>query len=799
MNTFVANKPTSIQVVMTEPYDFTSSDTVIIYRDGAEIAEVKPDRSENTQIMTFTPPKSAVDSWPAGRYSFTAQVGGSEHTTEAIFNESKPFSVLVVGASVKYDGVIYDAPPMNAETVTLRAQALPVSENKLTRRFIAAPISFGTGANGYDLAQSSSALRFLEDIENYRLKSAANYDAVAVVVDSYISDSQSTGGYTNSNHALVLSLKALGDSESITSSFLHELGHIFGNGDEYEGGQAKPDVNGLPYNVSATDSYGNSIVGTREYFLHAPDNTYSGILLDDAQNPFNPKSGGVMMDTSSFMGSSYIHWTTSMVWEEAYEKLIPNYLNVLPKVYTDGTLVPERNLENTLNEEQIQELRDAWYAMCGEVRAEKGLAPYSFDEYHVAGEKYYQKLAEDTMKKGETEILFDIGDAFRPMGFYALERSSNAYIYEWTDSELEDFRSFFTLSDCGIAAIRDEYMNIAFMEVGGRLFFTWTTYDTILPLPDTSEPVEPQPETQPELEVNPADNELPTDHEAWSDPAENGGEEWDDPAEDTDWLAGLPAFEAYTPEMVEDMMYYDSLDYSVSEESGMSTQDPYMRWGAASAYLGWWAGEKFYTELTAEEVNAVYTSYMTYKHDGGLEFVTEMLAEHFSKTFYSDNGNSFDPYGEPIDLAASDPGTPGSDPGTPGSDPGTPGLPAFEDYTKEMRDAMYTYDVFSIGMAEAGLYDDRPYMAWDIASAYLGWWAGQNYGTELTSDEVKALLEAAQEASYANGGAGDVGSIAGVIAEYFGGSLYGDGGYVNPDGTPYVFGDGDVSDPDGEW
>jgi hypothetical protein len=113
---------------------------------------------------------------------------------------------------------------------------------------------------------------------------------------------------------------------------------------------------------------------------------------------------------------------------------------------------------------------------------------------------------------------------------------------------------------------------------------------------------------------------------------------------------------------------------------------------------------------------------------------------------------------------------------------------------------MYYYDVFSIGMAEAGMYDDRPYMAWDVASAYLGWWAGQNYGTMLSGDEVKALLEAAQEESYANGGAGDVGSIAGVIANYFGGSLYDpDLGSINPDGTPYVFGDGDVSDPDGEW
>jgi hypothetical protein len=247
--------------------------------------------------------------------------------------------------------------------------------------------------------------------------------------------------------------------------------------------------------------------------------------------------------------------------------------------------------------------------------------------------------------------------------------------------------------------------------------------------------------------------------------------------------------------MVEGMMYYDSLDYSVSEESGMSTQDPYMRWGAASAYLGWWAGEKFYTELTAEEVNAVFTSYMTYKYDGdGLEFVTEMLAEHFSKTFYSDEG-SFDPYGEPFLLPESDPGS------DPGQTAGSAGLPAYEDYTEDMKQSMYFYDNFTVGMAEAGMYDDEPYMQWDNASAYLGWWAGETYGTELTADEVKALLEAADT----EGGK----TISQIIAEHFGQTLYnGDIGYLNPDGTPYSYGeddsggtngDGDIQDPDGEW
>ncbi|MDR0903847.1 MAG: hypothetical protein LBM59_04375, partial [Ruminococcus sp.] len=509
MNTFVAGKPTSIQVVMNEIYGFSASDSVTVFRDGVEITKIAPDKSETTQIMAFTPDKNAVDSWAAGRYKFTANIGGSEHSTEAIFNESREFSVLAVGASVKYNGEIFPAPKMDSDTVTLRAQALPVSENKLIRRYIGAPISFGTGENGYDLSASDGPLKLLSDIENYRLKSAANYDVVVVVVDSYISESKQNSGYTDSEHAVVLSLKANSDSESLTASLLHEIGHIFGNGDEYENGSAKPDVNGLPYGVKATDGSGESVTGNREYLNHAEGNTYSGILINDTQNPYNPKSGGVMLDTSSFMGSSYIHWTTNMVWEEAYEKLIPNYQNVLPKVYTDGTLVPERNLDNALSAERLKELQDDWYAMCNEVRAAKGYSAYTFDEYFKAGEKNLQKTAEDTMKKSETEVKIAVNNVLEPMGMFAVERSSAVHIHEWADGDLEHFKNFFSESDCGSGAISDDYMVIAFMEVGGRLFYVWDTYHDLVPNPDTSEPVETQPETAPVLEVNPVNNDLP--------------------------------------------------------------------------------------------------------------------------------------------------------------------------------------------------------------------------------------------------------------------------------------------------
>jgi hypothetical protein len=640
MNTFVANKPASIQVVMNESYSFSSSDSVTVFRDGTEITKISPDKSEKTQIMTFTPDKNAVNSWSAGRYKFTANIGGSEHSTEAIFNESREFSVLALGASVKYNGEIIPAPKMDSDTITLRAQAIPVSENKLIRRYIGAPISFGTGENGYDLSDSDGPLKLLSDIENYRLKSAANYDVVVIVTDSYISENKQNSGYTDSNHAVVLSLKANSDSESLTSSLLHELGHIFGNGDEYENGSAKPDVNGLPYGIKATNGNGDSVTGNREYLIHAPDNTYSGILIDDAQNPYNPKSGGVMLDTSSFMGSSFTHWTTSMVWEEAYEKLIPNYQNVLPKVYTDGTLVPERNLDNTLTPERLKQLRDDWYAMCNAVRAEKGYSAYTFDEYFIAGEKNLQKTAEDTMKKSETEVKIAVNNVLEPMGMFAVERSSTVHIHEWLDGDLEHFKSFFSESDCGAGAISDDYMVIAFMEVGGRLFYVWDSYHDLMDLAETADPVLPQPEQSPVLEVNPVDNAMPAEQAGGEAVTETEAPQTEAAAEYV-----LPAFEDYSDEWIERLSYYDIFDVGLSTRPDIaaSTYEPYELWPNAAAYFGWWAGQEYGAdkEMTGEEVMWLLENESLYGDTNQLnisDFIRTYCEEGFT---YDSDGNPY--------------------------------------------------------------------------------------------------------------------------------------------------------------
>jgi len=512
MNTFVAEKPTSIQVVLAEMTDITSAFLSISY-EGSHLATVTPKESGRRQLLTFTPAKNAVNGWRPGRYSFTATINGVSKTTEAIFNASRSFSVLIISASVKHGGKAYPAPDLTAATIPLRSQALPVSESRLKAKYRNAKIAFGTGAEGYDIGEPGGAMRLLSDIESYRTKSAQNYDVVVAAVNAPLNDNDRQGGgnttgYTNCNHAAVLTLGHKPTAEALEATLLHELGHILGNGDEYTGGSFSVNVNGAPYGVSGREN-GQSVTGQREYFCCVEGNNYSGITIAEAQNPYNPKADVPMLGRSSFMGSSHRHWPTSMVWEEAYRHLIPNYLNVLPRVYTDGSIVAARPADDELSNKDREALIAEFRKMLGEVRAAKGYAPYKNDNILASGQKHLHSLALDIMARRDfakqtslDPVLNAIkADTHSHIGQMAMTSA----LYEYDG--LQYWRDFFTQSPCGDGWISEDYFFVDFVKCDGTVYFMYTTISNVTPLPDEEEPLEPQPESLPVPTINPVNDE----------------------------------------------------------------------------------------------------------------------------------------------------------------------------------------------------------------------------------------------------------------------------------------------------
>jgi len=462
MNMFVAEKPTAVQVIMTGVTNIQSASLDIYYEDRL-LATVQPENMGERQIINFIPEKGAVNAWKAGRYKFTANINGESKTTEAVFNNSRTFSVLVISAVVTYKGQIYPAPELDANTIPLRTQALPVSENKLIAKFRNAKISFGLGTDGYDISTREGKMTFLSDIEKYRLKSAPKYDVVVVLVTSPLGSSmlEKTGGYTDCSHAVVITLRDEPDKEDLGTTLLHEIGHILGNGDEYAGGSFKMNVNGVPYGVAGTEN-GANVTGNRNYFSHATNNDYSGILIHEVQNPYNPKTQTNMLGRSSFMGSSYKHWPTNMVWEEAYRYLVPNYQNVLPRVYTDGSIIAQRPNINDLSKSEINDLKSQYRAMLNEVRTAAGYKPYSEDQIMISGDKRLQEVAEEELRKRNFGNLIDLDPMMNSVRGdtknWFTTVSHDTGLYEYEANELENRRSFYTSSPCGQAIIKDDYM-----------------------------------------------------------------------------------------------------------------------------------------------------------------------------------------------------------------------------------------------------------------------------------------------------------------------------------------------------
>jgi hypothetical protein len=636
MNTFVAGKPTSIQVVLSDTESIGQDDYVNIYKENVLLTTVYPDKTGERQLLTFTPSRSAVGGWVAGRYKFEATINGSTKTTEAIFNDSKSFSILVIGGETVYDGGNYEAPVMDSNAITLRAQALPISDDKLIRKFRAAPVSFGVGENGYDLSTSEGQSRILRDIEEYRLKSAAKYDVIVCLVNSPLTiggnaSGGKTTGYTNCNHAVVITLDGNPGAAELESTLLHELGHIFGNGDEYTGGSAKINVNGLPYGVSATDSNGNAVTGSRSWLEGVDGNAYSGILNDDEQNPFNAKTGANMRNTSSCMGSSYTHWTTSMVWETAYKALVPNYNNVLPKVYTDGSIVAKLPTHNELSNDDIEALRDQWISMVNEVKTNVFQLPeIPNDAVYQAGNKFLQAQLEDAYARGEMKVSGEelrtniMGATKTFIGQYTYE----TYIYEYTPDELEYFRGFFSESSCGNAWIGQDYMSVAFIRSENKTYYVWMTFSDVSPA-EPDEEVPAQPEIAPVPEVNPVtdqpvspndyvepvgyDGDRPGVQPSGNDGTQNGGDNsgtYDDGTQNGGNGDGTNNTEYAALTEAQRLVFFgwDVFDYSMAG-AGMKDQTKEY-W---NGFIAWYTNDQFATNLTAADVN----QYMIDADDAG--------------------------------------------------------------------------------------------------------------------------------------------------------------------------------------
>ena len=768
MNTFVAEKPAAIQVVMSEEVAINSGNmSLSIYYNGSAqpVSTVKPANSGNRQIIEFIPSRAEVNGWKAGRYKFVANVNGQTKTTEAIFNDSKTFSILFITASVTFDGKVYAAPEINGDTVSLRAQQLPVSENKFIRKYRKAPVQFGTGSAGYDIATPEGESRFLSDIEQYRFKSASQYDVVAVLVSSKLSTTSNTTGYTNCQHAIVVSLADNPSSEALESTIAHEIGHIFGNGDEYVGGSFKMNVNGAPYGVNGNEA-GQNVQGMRNYLQHASDNNYSGILLHEVQNAYNPKTATPILRVSSFMGSSYKHWPTSMVWEQMYRGLVSNSDNILPRVYTDGKIVAKRPTENDLTTQEISDYKAEFRKMLNQVRAERGLPLYTEDKITLVGDKHLQKLAEEEFAKGNIRTIFDLtpfnNAVFAELKMLSTTRLLEAGIYEFEAGEIDNMREFFRQSPCGHYWIEQDHFFLAFIESSNTTYYLWATgsgfYDN---LPD-DEVLQPQPEVLPMPEINPVtDEEIKP--EDFFEPAPFNPE--GSPIEKPNTTVDIDTGTIVTPLTKEDkfalLSKEERLERLLLDGFGLgyveSGQAGYSHDELLDFYV-WYLEDSYGVVDYPQGVDGVIEGALVEAqeaYDGIGEVDTGLVAEHLYRWYrlYPDQEvRASEDYRSYYPLTYSDYGP---DPRRSRHDTDAIHYDAerpkvelnaayYASFTQEDRVNLLTFDAFDYGLTESGLGN----RSFEELMGFYAWYLEDAYNLLRSPDDVEAAIVAGFQDSY---------------------------------------------------
>ena len=315
---------------------------------------------------------------------------------------------------------------------------------------------------------------------------------------------------------------------------------------------------------------------------------------------------------------------------EAYRHLVPNYQNVLPRVYTDGSIVAARPSGDEMPGKDRDALIAEFRKMLGEVRAKKGLPPYKNDAILASGQKHLHTLALDILKRRAFEKQTSLDPVLNAIKAdthsFIGQMAATSALYEYDG--LEYWRDFFTESPCGNGWISEDYFFVDFVKCDGTIYFMYTTISNVSPLTDGGETLEPQPESPPVPEVNPVTDE-PIDPGRF----EEGGYEEPPPpptravtttttrtttttttttttappAQKPGQSASTPAYSDLTKAQRVSMMGYDIFDIGLLENRDDLDRDSYpFPLDYVYGFYAWYANDRYGLNITARDAkNAI--------------------------------------------------------------------------------------------------------------------------------------------------------------------------------------------------
>jgi len=336
---FVAGKSTVVRAFAASAVTVDAANTrAVVKRDGATVATLAPDSyAAGTTIIDFQCPSlSACGDWSAGTYTFEITVNGQtsvEPPTTATYNykflERAQLRILALPVKSNYKGTILQVADDKWKTMWQFTQrTYPVADNnvKWTIRE-----EFDATDSKYDLETDAGRFAIWQALTNLQPpvcfsspKDAGCYDLIV----GFIPERPNTypdgtlQGYTYGKPTNMVVAK----DEDAAATVAHEIGHVYGLGDEYNGGSIRCPVNPTPDSFSGKDWDNRANTINCSASRVALPGVSATLIPAIANFPYEVGGRGALPDVGSFMGSGGLQnqfWVSQDDYDWLFDQLSP--------------------------------------------------------------------------------------------------------------------------------------------------------------------------------------------------------------------------------------------------------------------------------------------------------------------------------------------------------------------------------------------------------------------------------------------------------------------------------------------
>jgi len=322
LNHFVGGRETAIFVEFTMPVvDLIHGGTspfLVIYRDGEFITEIDWVKDADEFTLLFQARSmSDVDNWAVGEYEILLYMDGDlAGYRVSHFHQSSPYSVLMVPVRINYSGHVSGPHGIWKTAASQIYATFPIARAELD-----IVIGAELDLSHIDIDQGDDA--FFElwwEVANLQTRNN-DWDVIIGIVPYNMAGG--VLGFTFGAPAVIANEE---DPEMI-STVVHEIAHVFGIGDEYEGGSANVRVNMMPYGMTGRDKIEwapdyPADIGTRYAVFRGMDIDGffgEGSPIFHEQRPYYVAGRKLLYNPISYMSSGGIGdpwrlWVTSEQW-----------------------------------------------------------------------------------------------------------------------------------------------------------------------------------------------------------------------------------------------------------------------------------------------------------------------------------------------------------------------------------------------------------------------------------------------------------------------------------------------------